>query len=265
MHWRVFATLLLLGGSLTPNLAAEKPLEVPHPDQPIVSSFNISNLNKVGEAALSGTPSKEAGFLYAFDRRLATVYAAREPGPAHIDVVFNRPRVVRNVRFLTPEGGYRWTLLAGGSFEELESGAPMVQALARGENRLVTDSWQDVKLPGDTPITALRLLVEPEEKTQHVRISELQLIGEQRLEAISLKSKSPAIDLNAEVPLELEGYFNGGETRLITSKKVRWTVTPSVMARVNSHQRIQGRRRGALHVRAGLGKLESPPLPLTVE
>lgn len=265
MHRRAFAILLLLGGSMTPNLAAEKPLEVPHPDQPIVSSFNIVNLNKVGAAALSGTPSREAGFLYAFDRRLATVFTAREPGPAYLDVVFNRPRMVQNIRFQTPEAGYHWTLLAGDSVEELAKGAATVQTLARGENRLQTDAWQDVKLPKAIPMTALRLSVEPEDKTQRVRISELQIIGEQYLQAISLKSKSPAIDLNAEVPLELEGYFTGGETRLITSKNVRWTVTPTVMARVNGHQRIQGRRRGALQVSAGLGKLESPPLPLVVE
>jgi hypothetical protein len=37
------------------------------------------------------------------------------------------------------------------------------------------------------------------------------------------------------------------------------------MARMSNHNRIQARRRGSLQVTVELGRLKSPPLPLTVE
>jgi hypothetical protein len=248
-------------------LAKEKPLEFKSPDQRIEGLLNVPSLNRLGLAALSGTPSKLGGFLGAFDRNLETAYEAREAGPASIDLVFSRPQTLHEVRLLLGAGQYEWSLAAADSREDLEGTAATFRFLATARNKVATkgtDSWDEVKLSPAVTARALRLRVVPAPGTEKVVVRELNLTAAQSLEAIFLKAASAAIPEGEQVPLEVTGYFSGGDTRPLAGKALQWTILPGPAARMTTNNRIVGRRKGPLQVSVRLDRFQSPPLALEV-
>jgi hypothetical protein len=254
--------LLLATATVLPAGARDK-VEIKSPDQKVVGVFNVASLNKLGLVALSGTPSKLGGFLYAFDRRLDTEYVAKEPGRAHLDLAFAKPQALHSIRMLLGEGRGRWSLSSAESAADLENGRN-TRELIPMRDRIGVGNWDEAKLPAGAPVRVLRLTIEPAEPKASVVLRECNFSGEQSLEAVSVKSASTAIQQNLQTPLEVMGYFSGGEQREITGKGLTWRIVPERAARMAQHNRILGLRLGPIQVSVQVNNLVSPPHLLEV-
>lgn len=255
----VLSLVALLAGVA---LAREEVFALRSPDAKVVAPLHVANLNRLGGAALAGTPGRNSSFVNAFDRRLDTAYEAREPGPAQLLLGFNRPQALRSIRVTVGEGGLRWKLEAAGSLRELEEGAATVREVVPERRAAAVTTgvaWDEAKLPPE-PIAALRLTLTPSAGGA-ARLTECNLLAEQTLEAINLRPKSQYVPLNEPTALDVIGYFSGGETRPIRAPDLEWSVTPREVARIVSG-RIVAKRRGPVQVTVRFGKLASPPLPL---
>jgi hypothetical protein len=257
---RATATMAVLAAaSLTLGAAAkEAPVRIDSPDQKVVGPLNVATLNKFAGVALSGTPSKAGGFIYAFDRRLDTEYESKSPGDIHLDLAFRAPQTVHSIRLLFGEGRCQWALTAAESLTELEAGRG-VQELVPLRDRLGPATWDEARLSPAKTVRVLRLTVKPANPREHVILRECNLLGEQTLEAVSVKSASNAIQQGRQTPLEVQGYFSGGDLRPITGKGLTWKVVPERAARVVQHNRILGTRLGPIQVTVQVNQFVSPP------
>jgi hypothetical protein len=242
--------------------AREEPLDVRTPEEKVVAPFHVANMNRVGAAALAGTPGLNSSFINAFDRRLDTQYQAREPGAAQILVAFSRPQVLRSIRLLPGERAGSWSLHAGESLKALEAGEGLREIVPTQTIREAVGSfgWVEAKLPAE-PARALRLTLTPADPQSRAALRECNLLGEQTLEAINLKARSPYLELDEATPVEVIGYFSGGETREIRPGRLTWKVTPAAAARVVGSNRILAKRRGPIQVTAQFGTLITPTQP----
>jgi len=254
---RAFLCLTAAAALAAAGAAREEVIEVRSPDAVVSAPLHVANLNRLGAAALGGTPGQNSSFVNAFDRRLDTAYEAREPGPAAILIGFARPQALRTLRLPGAEAPFRWTLHAAASFRDLEDPTLLRELVPERPGR-AAGAWDEVKLPGE-PLHALRLTLIPAAGA-HARLVECNLIGDQTLEALNLNPKSQYLTLNEATHLDVTGYFSGGETRTIRAPGLSWVVSPRTAARVVGN-RITATRRGPLEVSVRLGKLLSPPFP----
>src|SRR5688572_64471 len=97
--------LLCLLGAAAATAAKEEVIDLKSDDQVLVGPMNVAGLNRLGLAALGGTPGALGTFLTLFDRRLDTVYTAKEAGPAIINVHFRRPQTLHSVRLVLGDEG----------------------------------------------------------------------------------------------------------------------------------------------------------------
>lgn len=242
-----------------------RPVAVQGETATLVAPFRLASLNRLGTAAFTGTPGRDGSFLPAFDRDPRTEYVSRVAGPAHLVVAFAAPQEIARVQVLLPTGEIRWSVTAGESGADLASTPPRGTVIVPARERLGVDQWETVAL--DRPVTAaaFRFDFAPVDNRTPVRVRDIALVGRQELKALSLRARSQVIPLNDLVPLEVLGYFSGGEEVPIRASGFTWVLEPRQAARMSSHNRIQGRRRGPVDVRVRLGRLESPPLPLEVD
>ena len=251
--------------------SAAKPSVVPlkSMEERIVAPLDLASLNRVGLVALTGTPSKLGSFLPAFDRKLDTNYEAKEPGPVHLDITFSRPQPLRSIRLLLGDTPCEWSLAVAESGADLEREAEKPRYLvAPGTGKAVL-GWEEAQFAGKEPaenvsVKALRLTLTPKTKGGTVLLRECNLIGEQTLEAIGISIKNAAVPLGENYPLEVMGFFSGGETRPVTSRAFKWTITPTTSARVTGGNNLLGLRKGPMELRLQFEKLIAPPVPLEV-
>jgi hypothetical protein len=236
-------------------------------EEKIVAPFDVASLNRVGLVALTGDPGKLGGFTPAFDRKLDTSYEAKAPGPVQINLAFSRPQPLRSIRLLLGETPCEWSLAAAESAADLERPDALRVLVAPGAGKL-TQGWEEADLAGplgkEASVQALRLTLTPKTKGGSVTLRECNLIGEQTLEALGISVKTAAVPQGEPFPLEVVGFFSGGETRTVSSRAFRWTVTPSNSARLTGSNRLLGLRKGPMELRLQFEKLTAPPLPLEV-
>ena len=244
--------------------AREEEIELKAEDQMLIGPMNVASLNRLGLAALGGTPSSVGTFLPAFDRRLDTAYTAKEAGTAILDVTFHRPQTLHFVRVMLDEGRYEWSVASAETPEDLDRGAGTFRYVVTAQQTQSVGGWMEGKLISPTAVKALRLTVRPLSAQGKVTVKEINLVAEQKLETLSLKAPSHSIPIGEQVPLEVTAYFSGGETRTAKGKSLKWTVRPDVAARMTTSARIVGRRKGPIEIGVAFGKLASPPLQLQV-
>jgi hypothetical protein len=260
---RIAPCLLAAAALAAGGHAKEDTVSLASGDEKIRAPLRVGSLNRIGLAALSGSPGKIDGFLPAFDERPGTAYEAREAGPARIDIAFQRPQTLHEVRVLLDESAFRWSLAGADSLVDLENARGTFRVLAP-EREAPAEGWDQVRFAAPQRVQALRLTVTPGRQGSMVVVREWSLLADQSLEALSILAPSTTVPLIRMVPLDVQGYFSGGATRLIRSKSVRWSITPSTAARVVSPNRILGRRIGPIRVAASLGEITSTPLNLEV-
>jgi hypothetical protein len=210
-----------------------------------------------------GSPSELGTFLPAFDRRLDTGYRARGAGAATLEIAFHRPQTLRGVMLFLGETPAQWSLGAADNAADLNGRSGTYRELVPLRRSPVIGG-DDVKLAKAVTASHLRLTVTPDSPQARVEIRELNLLAEQTLEAIGLRAKGRAIRRGDPATLEIEGYFSGGETRLVSADGVEWTVMPTGAASLSRNGRFLPRRLGPLSIAARVGKLTSPPLQLVV-
>lgn len=237
-------------------------------EERIVAPLDVAGLNRLGLVALTGDPSKLGGFTPPFDRRLDTQYEAKAPGPVHLDLVFSRPQALRSIRLLLGETPCEWSLAVAESGADLERQAEKPEYLVAPGAGKSTLGWEEATLAKDPSATALvkvlRLTLTPKTKDGVVVLKECNLIGEQKLEALGISVKNAAVPLGEHYPLTVVGFFSGGESRTVTSRAFKWTVTPSTAARITGGDQLLGVRKGPMEVRLQFETLSAPPLPLEV-
>lgn len=266
---RLLAALALAAScgmaSLPPRAARAKeaPLSLAGAEQQVLLPLDIAALNRLTLARLSGTPGKLGGFLPAFDRRLDTAYEATEAGTAVLDIAFARPQLLREARLRFGEGRYEWSLAGAASLAELERGGGEVRWLIPPRVREPATLWDEATFP-PAGVQAVRLAVRRAAGEEPVTLVECNLLAEQSLEALGVRSAGPAVPAGQLFPLEVIGLFSGGEQRPLAGRGIRLHIAPPTAARVSNALRIVGVRRGPFEVRATLGRLTSPPLPLEV-
>lgn len=264
-----FVGTALAFSAIAPSAAKQTPVSLKSVGERIVAPLDMASLNRLGMVALTGDPGKLGGFLPAFDRRLDTSYEAKEPGPAHIDVAFARPQMLRSIRLQFGDAPCEWSVAVAESGADLERLAEKPQYLVQPGTHSATLGWEEASLAGKdlasiVPVKALRLTLIPRTKGGTVTLRDCFLNGEQTLEAVGINVKSAAVPLGENTPLEVVGFFSGGETRPVTSRAFQWTVIPSTSARLVGGNRLLGLRRGPMELRLQFDKLSAPPLPLEV-
>jgi hypothetical protein len=230
---------------------------------PLTAPLNIASLNRLARVALSGSPSDVGTFLPAFDRRLDTGYHAREAGPATLDLGFAAPQTLRAVTLFAGEGASRWSLCGAENAADLDGRRGTFRELVP-LRRSATVGGDEVKLPAATRLSHLRLTVVPDSAQAKAEIRELNLLAEQSLEAIGVRSTARTIRRGDPSSLEIEGYFSGGETRPVVGNGIEWTVAPVGAATIARNGRFLPRRVGPMSVAVRVGTLASPPLQLVV-
>ena len=256
----LLATVLAVA---TPLLAKDDAFRISEEAKPLVAAFNVTSLNRQGRAALTGSPSDLGTFLPAFDRHLESGYKVKEAGAATLEVAFPKPQTLHGVAYFAGEAAGQWTLAAADNAADLEGRRGSYQELIP-RRRTVAVGGDTVKLAKPVTASHFRLSVTPDSPQAHVEIREFNLLGEQTLEAIGLRSTARTIRQNDPANLEIDGYFSGGETRAVAANGAEWTVLPAGAANVAKNGRFLPRRLGPISIAVRVGKMTSPPLQLVV-
>jgi hypothetical protein len=262
MRFYAYAGVLCAVGCTGVALARERPFELKSGDQRLIAPLNIESLNRLTRVALTGTPSELGGFLPAFDRHLDTSYKARTAGPASLDLAFRTPQMLRSLSLFPGDGRYRWSIAAADSNAELDAKTGSYRELMSERVGRELSSGYEVKLSSETPIRVLRITMVPENRESRVTIRDLLLVAEQSLESVAVEAPSRSAPLGDRFPLQVTGFFSGGETRELVGSGLDWTVTPSVYARVDRDTRLVARRRGSFSVSVRCDRFTSVPLTL---
>lgn len=253
---------LTLLGSFSTVLARERPLELKSADQPLTAPLNLESLNRLTRVALTGTPSEVGGFVPAFDRRLDTIYRAREAGAATFTLAFRDPQLLHGLTLYLGAGRYRWSAAVADSVADLDGRSNSFHELVPERAAGEIGTGDEVKLTKAETVKAIRINIVPEAKESRVEIRDLMLVAEQRLEAISVESPSRAAPVGDRFPLTVTGFFSGGETRELAGGGLEWTVNPSTAARIDRNNHLVARRRGSFSVSVRYSGFASAPLVL---